>query len=173
MDFQKNRGQGVAEYLLILAVVITVGVVVVHLILNFTLPIDRISVATSQISASTSPIAINEAVVDFEGNHFLKIKNNTGESLTITEIKIGNSVSEQSALLPNNGELAFIIQGQVFCIKGMKITQTVTLNYTTQENFQKIQIYSLPIYFECTNYEPKTNYIDHDGILRNSTGQPI
>jgi hypothetical protein len=173
MNFQKNRGQGVAEYLLILAVVITVGVVVVNLMLNFTLPIDRISVATSQINATTSPIAINEAVVDFEGNHFLKIKNNTGENLTITKIIVGNTSSEQSAPLPNNGEIAFIINEPVFCIKGMTITQNVTLNYSNQENFQKIQTYSLPIYFECTNYTSKTNYFDEEGIFRDPSGQPI
>lgn len=88
------KAQGTIEYLVILAVVVIVALIVVSLMINSTAPAQGISGTTSSIASASNIIAVTESIVDEDGNYFLKIKNNSGENITITNIKIGETSTE-------------------------------------------------------------------------------
>ena len=166
-----NRGQGTIEYLVILAVVVIVALIVVTLMINSTAPAAGISGTTAQITSASNPIAINETIVDTDGNYFLKIKNNTGENATITEIEIGDSApATPNKNIPSNAEEAFILSTENICEEGQLLTNEVTITYNNQYNLTKKQTYPLPINFECENYTATITYTDEDGVTHDTEG---
>lgn len=141
---QTHCGQGTIEYLVILAIIVVISLIVVSLIINSTLPAQGIQSTTSQITSASNPISITNAVVSEDGNYFLKIKNNTGENLTIKDIQIGDTLAEPNNPVFASGELIFIISSEIVCIEGQLITNQITITYLTQNGLEKKQTYPLP-----------------------------
>ena len=128
---KKSIAQGTIEYLVILAVIVIVGLIVVSLILQSTAPAQGISGTTSQIATASNALAVTESIVSQDGNYFLKIKNNTGENITITKIEIGDIIdATPNKPIPMNVEEAFILATDSLCSQGQLLAEEVTITYT-------------------------------------------
>jgi len=155
MKSNNSKAQGTIEYLVIIAIVIVIGLLVVGLSTSFLDSSKGVNIKSGKIIASTGPISITEAAVDIDGDGLINLQNNTGETLTITRITLGE--------IDNNFNLNFA-QGdtQLFslnelgdgcsCIgnEGETITCNLTIHYTTQNNITKnTATISIPV--ECDN----------------------
>ena len=100
--------QGTIEYLVILAVIVVIGLVVVSLATGlFGSPASQISSATIEMGAMTGPIGITESVADASGNGIIRLRNNSGESLTVESISSEGGNNSYSLSVPAGEEAAF------------------------------------------------------------------
>ena len=166
-----KKAQGTIEYLVILAVIVIVALIVVSLMINSTAPAQGISGTTSQIASASNIIAVTESIVSEDGNYFLKIKNNSGENITITNITIGNNTpATPYKPIPQNTEEAFILSTNIVCSQGQLLAEEVTITYTNQYNLTKKQTYPVPINFECENFTATVTYTDEEGATHEEDG---
>ncbi len=167
-----RKAQGTIEYLVILAVIVVVSLIVVSLMINSTAPAQGISGTTAQIASVSSPIAITESIVDEDGNYFLKIGNNTGENVTISEIQIGGNPVAEDLGKPIfvNSEEAFVLSTDDVCVDGQLVVEEVVIVYENEFGLEKRQTYPIPINFECSPYETTVAYTDEDGVTHDKEG---
>ncbi len=166
-----SKGQGTIEYLVILAVIVVVSLIVVSLMINSTAPAQGISGTTSTIATASTLLSVTESIVSEDGNYFLKIKNNTGENITITKIEIGDIIdATPNKPIPMNVEEAFILATDSLCSQGQLLAEEVTITYTNQYDLVKKQTFPVPINFECEEFTATVSYTDKDGVTHNEGG---
>ncbi len=166
-----KKAQGTIEYLVILAVVVIVALIVVSLIIGSTTPAQGISGTTTQIASASNILAVTESIVSEDGNYFLKIKNNSGENITITNITIGdNTPATPYKMIPTNAEEAFILATNATCSQGQLLAEEITITYTNQYDLTKKQTYPVPINFECENFTATITYTDETGATHEEDG---
>ena len=89
MSFRKEfSAQGTIEYLVIIAIVIVISLIVIGLVITTTSnPSQQIKDSSSKLaSASSGGISIVESVVDSSGDAVVSLRNNSGESFTLSSI---------------------------------------------------------------------------------------
>lgn len=114
-----KKAQGTIEYLVILAIIVVVSLIVVSLLLNSTTQAQGTTQGIEQLATSTAQLALSEALINEDGNYFLKIKNNTGNNATIQDIKIGdNTITGLDKIVGISSEEAFSLNLLDYCIEG-------------------------------------------------------
>ncbi|MEK6958631.1 MAG: LamG domain-containing protein [archaeon] len=137
---KNHSAQGTIEYLVIIAVVVVISLVVVSMLVGFTNQGENVATASSQISTMTSPIAIVDSESTLDGNIFLGFKNNTGETITITEVLVGDeSLPNINQTITQGAPANIVINTTKNCTPGTTITTTITTNYTTSTGLTKTQ----------------------------------
>ncbi len=167
------RAQGTIEYLVILAIIVVISLVVVALMANSTAPAQGVSATTSQISAATNPISITDAIVSEDGNYYFKLKNNTGQNVTIKSINIGEETANPERKIFMSGEMGFVIRADIVCREGEIVVNEINITYLTSNGILKTQTYPLPINFDCANYGLPGGYVDEDGGVIDGEGEQI
>ena len=106
----QNKAQGTIEYLVIIGVVVVLGLVVVGLLSSFGSQAQQVSTTGQKIQNLTkSGISIIDSVSDVEGDSLFSLRNNSGETITLTEISNGSNVNNFNEVLPQNDTRTFSI----------------------------------------------------------------
>jgi len=159
-----QRAQGTMEYLLIFGIVIVISLVVVGLMASQLDPTGSVSQSSNKIDTLTKTIALTESVIEpNDGNFVMRLLNNTGTNVTITNVKVGDVNVIFSQDLTQGEAQLFRIDSSLTCTQGTNVSETVTVTYTTPNGLVKTESYSGKIIFECTNYN----------IVENNLASPI
>jgi surface protein len=126
-----SSAQGTIEYLVILAIIIVISLTIVSLSINSTTPAQNISGGISRLSTSTTPISIVDATIDPDGEVYLRLGNNVGESVTIKTITIEDETYSPDKLIFTNNKQGFLIPTNITCTEGTTKTIEVTIDYET------------------------------------------
>lgn len=146
-----SRAQGTIEYLVIIAVVVVIALVVVGLLINTISSFSGASKGISLLETKSLPIALNEAVLNPDGNVFLSIKNNLGENITIKRVFVGNTSVPFVEFISNTDKKSFLLDSGVSCSVGEEKVFDINFEYETVNGLIKKQIYPAPISIPCEN----------------------
>jgi len=149
---KKAQGQGTIEYLIIIAIVIVIALVVVGLMSSFLNPVAGVGQTASKIGGWTNSIALTETSVTPDGNYLIRLANNSGEELTISNVKIGDTNADYSQDLFQGNAQNFVIDSSDACSAGDGTTNTVTITYVSKNGITKNEVYPADAYFSCENY---------------------
>ena len=150
-----RAAQGTIEYLVILAVVVVIGLVVVGLATStFSSPAQQLSSASSQIGASTGPIAISNVAIDSSGKGVLEIGNNSGDDLEISRIVAGGKEVIPSENYSSSGQVQVftfddIGAGACGCASGQSGTKTCEIVVYAQSRYGTARSYSYSVSVNC------------------------
>ena len=150
-----QKAQGTIEYIVIIAIVIVIGLVVVGTLYGFVDFGTGFSKTSGKIQSSSSPISIIEIDADPDGDGLISLQNNTGETLTITKIKLGNVDNNFNQNFTHGNSELFSLNdlGEgCSCVgqAGKTINCQVTIYYTS-ENYLNKSITTLTIPVDCDN----------------------
>jgi len=148
-----SKAQGTVEYLVIIAVVIVLSLVVVGLVLSQTESASNVSKTSSKIGDLSQSIGITEALVSpTDGNFIVKLLNNSGGTLTISNVKIGDSNVSFSEDLVQSGSKLFKVATRDVCELGKVVSANVVITYVTAEGLTKIFRYPAKVMFDCSPF---------------------
>ena len=150
---KKSRAQGTLEYLVIIAVVVVLALVVVGLLINQTGSVGNVSRSTSKISSSAQVIGITESLVSpTDGNFVVRLLNNSGEFVTISNVRVGDvNVAFSEDLVQGNSKL-FKVRTDVNCELGKILSKDVVITYVSENGLTKTQRLNDKVMFDCTPY---------------------
>jgi hypothetical protein len=147
------RAQGTIEYLVIIGIVVVISLVVVGLLTQQMGSAENVSKTSSKISGLTQSIGITESLVSpTDQNFVVKLLNNSGSTLTISNVKIGDSNINFSEDLAQGGSKLFKVSTSNVCEEGKVVSENVVITYVTSEGLTKTEIYPVEVMFDCTPY---------------------
>ncbi len=146
-----SKAQGTIEYLVIIAAVVVVALVVVALIAGIASP-GTTQETSNRIDLISSAIGLKDNIVSTDGKYLLLLKNNTGEAISITGIKVGEVNSNFSQQLFPGDEFRFILETSESCIQGTNVIRSVTIYYEALIGLEKSLTYDVDISFLCEDY---------------------
>ena len=127
------KGQGTIEYLVILAVIVVISLVVVSLMASSAQPAQGISEGVSKLGTRSSSISVVDSTMSPDGSVYLKLKNQTGESIEIEKIFVEGEEASPDAVIGANSEQGFIIPTSLVCTKGTASTMRIELQFSRGE----------------------------------------
>ncbi len=140
--FKKNldNAQGTTEYLIVIAIIVVIGLIIANLSTNI-FDQTQITQTNEQLKGTigTSGISIIDAIADYETEGILNLKNNSGETLTLTKITTeeGTQEYDNEQWVQGNTEL-ININNLCQCETGQtKKTCNFQIEYTTQHGLTK------------------------------------
>ena len=102
---KKISGQGTIEYLIIIAIIVVIGLVVVGLMSGMMSPASGTSQSLNKAGNWTNSIALTESSVNPDGNYLVRLVNNTGEEITISNVQVGDTdVNYSTDLFQGNAQ---------------------------------------------------------------------
>ena len=147
------QAQGTIEYLVIIAVVVVIGLVVVGLLIGMTGSGAGVSKSSSKIGGSVQVIGIIESLLSpTDRNYVVKLLNNSGNIITVSNVKIGDTNASFSEDLTQSGSKFFKVPNSVSCDAGKIISQDVVITYVTVNGLTKIMVYPSKVMFDCSDY---------------------
>jgi len=149
---RKAQGQGTIEYLIIIAIVIVIGLVVVGLLSGFLSTSSGTSQSLSRAGSWTNSIALTESSVNPDGNYLVRLVNNTGQELTVSNVMVGDSNVDFSSDLFQGDAKNFVVDSGDVCSTGSSTTKTVIVTYYSRHGIQKKEIFPTDVYFDCEDY---------------------
>ncbi len=145
----KARAQGTIEYLVILAVIVVISLFVVNLMVNSTSGAAGISEGISAISTLSAQLAISEISMNPDGNVFMKLVNNVGETINVTSIIFGEDTNNYSQRIGRSNDMGFILHSTSTCVSGQPLAFEVEIIYSGETGLEKRQVYGAPISVPC------------------------
>ena len=130
-----SNAQGTIEYLVIIAIVVVIGLLVVGMMTTFLDSSSGVSGSIGKINSLTGPISISEAVVDGNGDLVASFLNNTGETLTITSLGVGDDSGKLNEIwAPGSFKKIYLsdIEACACDTPGQKKTCELTITVTNQ-----------------------------------------
>ncbi|MCX6803175.1 MAG: class III signal peptide-containing protein [Candidatus Diapherotrites archaeon] len=101
--FNEKKGQGTIEYIVIIAIVIVIGLIVATLVFGMTGQFGTVSETASKATWRTAePWAVVDWGRSTDGVITIVLKNNTGETLNFTDIKLTSTASDQNTQTQNS-----------------------------------------------------------------------
>ena len=148
----KSKAQGTIEYLIIIAIVIVIALVVVGLLSSFLNPAAGVGQSVSKVGNWSNSLALTETSVTPDGNYLIRLANNSGEELTISNVKVGDANASYSQDLFLGNAQNFVIDADDICSVGSGVTKQVTITYYSKNGLRKTERYPADTYFGCENY---------------------
>jgi hypothetical protein len=153
MFFDNSKAQGTIEYLVIIGVVVVISLVVVSLLTTQTESSVNVSNSSKKLGGLTQSIGITESLVSpNDGNFVVKLLNNSGSTITVSNVKIGDRNVNFSQDLAQSSSKLFKINTGVICEEGKVVSEDVVITYVTEEGLTKIVRYPAQVMFDCTPY---------------------
>ena len=149
---RKTQAQGTIEYLLIIAIIIIIALVVVGIMTEFLSPAQGVGQSINKVSNWSNSLALTETSVTPDGNYLIRLANNSGDEITISNVKIGNTNADYSQDLFQGNAQNFVIDSSDACSTGNGTTNTVTITYVSKYGITKTEVYPADTYFSCENY---------------------
>jgi hypothetical protein len=147
------QAQGTIEYLVIIAVVVVIGLVVVGLLMTQMESGSSVGKSSSKLGGLTQSIGITESLVSpTDQNFVVKLLNNSGSTITVSNVKIGDRNVNFSEDLAQSGSKLFKVNTSEVCELGKVVSQEVVITYVTSEGLTKTEIYPAEVMFDCTPY---------------------
>ncbi len=133
---KEQFAQGTIEYLVIIAIVVVIALVVVSLLLGQMNSAGTTNEQNSKLYWSSQPLAITDSIIDDNGTMLLVIKNNTGDWIELTSIKINNNY-----VYPDNTPIAYGETKSIYLNKNSIAAKNseITLTYQTKAGLEKTQ----------------------------------
>ena len=150
--FFGKKGQGTIEYLVIIAIVVVISLVVVSLMLGFLDQGSSVSEKSSKLSNWSNIIALTETSVTHDGNYLVRLANNSGEELTVTNVQVGDSSGSYSQDLFMSGTQNFVVDSSEICDLGKSVSKTVTITYVSKYGLTKTERFPVDTFFNCEDY---------------------
>jgi len=153
-----SKAQGTIEYIVIIAVVVVISLVVVALLVNQVGQGEKVSSITQQIGNSAQLIGVSEAVVGQDSNALFSLRNNTGESITVTRISVDGIDHNFGKQLVGVDLGSFVLTNLVPCTSSSQV-HDVAVTYTTVNGLEKTQSFS-KVKIDCVpTVNPKQNFV--------------
>jgi len=122
------------------------------LLTSFLSPASGVGQSINKAGNWSNSIALTETSVTPDGNYLVRVANNSGEELTISNVKIGDTNADYSQDLFQGNAQNFVIDSSDACSTGDGTTNTVTITYVTRNGITKTEVYPAETYFSCENY---------------------
>lgn len=152
--------QGTIEYLVIIAVVVVLSLVVVGLLISQVDNSQQVSSTGNQLGLSTQVIGITESMIDpYDGNFVVQLLNNSGEFITVSNVRVGDTDIDFSENLAQSGSKFFRVDTSAICEEGKVISEDVTVTYVTLDGLTKVERYPAKVMFDCTPYNVNLNML--------------
>jgi len=148
----EHRAQGTIEYLIIIAIVIVIALVVVGLMSSFLNPAAGVGQSVSKVGNWTNSLALTETSVTPDGNYLVRLANNSGEEITVSNVKIGDTNADYSQDLFQGNAQNFVIDSSDACSAGDGTTKTITITYVSRYGITKTEVYPADTFFSCEDY---------------------
>jgi len=153
MQKTNSSGQGTIEYLVILAIVVVISLVVVSLMVSQTGSAVNVSSSSNKLDNLGGGIGITESLVSpTDGNFVIKLLNNTGEWLTVSNVRVGDVNVAFSEELVQGGSRLFKVRTSVVCESGKILSEDVVITYVTVNGLVKTERYPAKVMFDCTPF---------------------
>jgi len=141
--------QGTVEYLVIVAVIIVIGLIVVGVASSFLDSSGGISSGIGGLSSIIDPISITETVVDSDGNGYSAFQNNSGETLTVTKITLGDVDNNYNKTVVSGGAVVFelnnLSSGCTCTTPGETKTCSMIIYYTSSSGLSQTETNSVTV----------------------------
>jgi hypothetical protein len=113
----------------------------------------NVSKTSNQIGSMTSSIGITESLVSpTDQNFVVKLLNNSGSTITVSNVKIGDSNVNFSEDLAQGGSKLFKVRTDNNCELGKVVSEDVTITYVTVEGLTKTESLNDSVMFDCSPY---------------------
>ena len=150
---KKSIAQGTIEYLVIIAVVIVLSLVVVGLVLSQVDNSKQVSSSSNALGLASQVIGVTESLVSpTDGNFVVKLLNNSGEFITVSNVKVGDSNINFSQDLAQGSSKLFKVSTLNVCELGKIISEDVVVTYVTVDGLVKTQRFNDKVMFDCTPF---------------------
>jgi len=167
-----SPAQGTIEYLVIIAIVIVIALVVVGLLTGFIGSGSSVASDTGKIAVMTASIGITESMVSNDGNFAIKLVNNTGDVIIISNVSIGDSNIYFSESLAQSGSKYFKVETNNVCEEGKIVQEDVVITYVTRHGITKTERYPSKVFFDCTPYIVNQANLASSCVSQASTIEP-
>ena len=138
---------------MIIAVVVVLALVVVGLVVSQVDNSSQVSASGNQLGLSTQVIGITESLVSpDDGNFVVKLLNNSGEFITVSNVKVGDSNINFSEDLVQGSSKLFKVSTLNVCELGKIVSEDVVVTYVTVDGLTKTERYPAKVMFDCTPY---------------------
>ena len=151
--FYNSRAQGTIEYLVIIGVVVVVSLVVVSLLTSQPGSVVNVSKTSNKVGSLVHGIGITESLVEpTDGNFVVKLLNNSGGTITVSNVRIGDSSVNFSEDLAQSGSKLFKVNTNQACELGKVVSEDVVITYVTSDGLTKTVRYPVQVMFDCTPF---------------------
>ncbi len=148
-----SKAQGTVEYLVIVSVVIVLSLVVVGLVLTQVDSSQQVSSSSNALGLSTQVIGVTESLVSpSDGNFVVKLLNNSGDFITVSNVKVGDRNVNFSEDLAQGASKFFRLNPTVACTPGKVVSSSVVITYVTRDGLSKSVTYPAQVMFDCSPY---------------------
>jgi len=148
-----NSAQGTIEYLVIIAVVVVISLIVVNLLVTQSNNSQIVSKSSNKLGGLTQSIGVTDALVSSaDGNFVLKLLNNTGNNIIISNVKVGDININYAEQLAQGASKFFKVSSGNSCVESSVVNKSVVITYTTLEGLSKSFILPSNIIFDCSSF---------------------
>ena len=139
--------------MVIIAVVIVLSLVVVGLVLTQVDNSKQVSSSSNALGLASQVIGVTESLVSpTDGNFVVKLLNNSGEFITVSNVKVGDSNIKFSQDLAQGSSKLFKVSTLNVCELGKIISEDVIVTYVTVDGLTKTERYPAKVMFDCTPF---------------------
>jgi len=138
----------------VIIAVVVLALVVVGLVVGiFDSPSQQISSSGNQLGLKSQVIGVTESLIDpDDGNFVVRLLNNSGENLTVSNVKVGDSNVNFSEELAQGVERFFVVDTSDVCSLGKIVSEDVVVTYVTSEGLTKTEVVPGSVMFDCTPF---------------------
>jgi len=111
-----------------------------------------VSEKSSKLSNWTNTLAVTETSVTPDGNYLVRLANNSGEEITVTNVQVGDTSGSYSADLFMSGAQNFVVDSSEACVLGEGASKEVTITYVSKYGLEKTEVFPVDTYFNCEDY---------------------
>ena len=147
-----KKAQGTIEYLVIIAIVVVIALVVVSLLVGLLDQGSDVSEKSNKLANWTNTLAVTETSVTPDGNYLVRLANNSGEELTVTNVQVGDTSGSYSQDLFMSGAQNFVVDSSEDCDLGVSVTKQVTITYVSKYGLEKTEVFPVDTFFNCEDY---------------------
>ncbi len=167
-----SKAQGTVEYLIIVSVVIVLSLIVVGLVLTQVDNSKEVSSSSGKLGLWTNSISVTETAVSNDGNFFVKLLNNTGDFITVSNVSVGDSNVYFSEDLAQGSSRGFVVESNDVCSLGSNVTSSLVVSYVTKDGLSKTEKYPVKIGFDCVNYQVTQAMLANSCITQATSVEP-
>ena len=153
MFFFNDNAQGTVEYLIIIAVVVVLSLIVVGIVITQVDNSQQVSASSGKLGLWTNSVSVTETAVSSDGNFFVKLLNNTGDFITVSNVSVGDVNVYFSESLAQGSSRGFVVESNDVCSLGSNVTSNLVVSYVTKDGLSKTEKYPVKIGFDCVNYQ--------------------
>jgi len=136
----------------VVGIVIVISLVVVGLVVSSADSVSGVSSASNKIGGLSQSVGVTESLVSRDGNFVVRLLNNSGELITVSNVKVGDSNVNFSEDLAHTGSKFFRVSLDINCDEGKVLSEDVVITFVTVDGLVKTERYPAKVMFDCSSY---------------------